>query len=204
MEIKDRILLAAVELFMRNGIRSVSMDDIATHLGMSKKTLYKWFENKDQIVLAVMQGRLNKEEVDCEQAFLTGANALEAMFNLVQWHQGMLATIHPSVFHELQKYYPQAWALFEEHKNNFILQKVVANIRRGMEEGLYRPDLDVDVLARLHLAEIELMFNNTVFPPKQFGIQRVNTALVEHFLTGISTLQGHKLINEYRQVTEAE
>lgn len=204
MEIKDRILVGAVELFMRNGIRSVSMDDIATRLGMSKKTLYKWFENKDQIVLGVMQQHLNREEVDCEAAFAQGANALEAMFNLIRWHREMLANIHPSIFHELQKYYPQAWALFDEHKNTFILAKVAANIRQGMAEGLYRPDLDVEVLSRLHLAEIELMFNNVVFPPKQFALQRVNSAMIEHFLMGISTLKGHRLINEYRQVTEAE
>ncbi|MCR5887776.1 TetR/AcrR family transcriptional regulator [Hymenobacter sp. J193] len=204
MEIKDRIIVGAVELFMRKGIRSVSMDDIATTLGMSKKTLYKWFENKDQIVLAVMQQRLNREEDDCETAFAQGSNALEAMFSLIQWHRDMLTNIHPSIFHDLQKYYPQAWALFDEHKNTFILAKVAANIRRGMEEGLYRPDLDVEVLSRLHLAEIELMFNNAVFPTRQFDIQRVNSVIVEHFLTGISTLKGHKVINEYRQVTETE
>ncbi|TGE17204.1 TetR/AcrR family transcriptional regulator [Hymenobacter elongatus] len=204
MEIKNRILVAAVELFMRNGIRSVSMDDIATHLAMSKKTLYKWFENKDQIVLAVMQGHLSKEEVDCELAFATGGNALEAMFNLINWHKEMLANLHPSIFHDLQKYYPQAWQLFEQHKNTFILQKIADNLRRGMAEGLYRPDLDVDVLARLHLAEIELMFDNVVFPPRQFGLQRVNSVMAEHFLMGISTLKGHRLINQYRNVTEPE
>ncbi|ALD21907.1 TetR/AcrR family transcriptional regulator [Hymenobacter sp. DG25A] len=202
MEIKERILVGAVELFMRNGIRSVSMDDIASRLGMSKKTLYKWFENKDQIVLAVMQQHLQKEEVDCETAFAKGNNALEAMFNMIDWHRDMLSNIHPGIFHDLQKYYPQAWTLFDEHKNTFILAKVAANIQRGMEEGLYRPDLDVEVLARLHLAEIELMFNNVVFPPKQFGLQRVNSAMIEHFLIGVSTIKGHQLINEYRQATE--
>ncbi|WP_400192476.1 TetR/AcrR family transcriptional regulator [Hymenobacter sp. B81] len=204
MEIKDRILLAAVGLFMCKGIRSVSMDDIATELGMSKKTLYKWFENKDQIVLAVMQAHIGKQELDCEQVFAAGENALEAMYNLIKWHKEMLSNIHPSIFHDLQKYYPQAWAVFEEHKNTFILQKTADNLRRGVQEGLYRADLDVDVLARLHLAEIELMFNNAVFPPRQFDVQRVNSVMVEHFLTGISTLKGHRLLNQYRQVTEEE
>lgn len=204
MEIKDRIVQAAQELFTRNGIRGVSMDDIATQLAMSKKTLYKWFENKDQIVMATMQGHLSKEQVDCERVFFQGSNALEAMFNLINWHKEMLANINPSIFYELQKYYPQAWLLFEEHKNTFILQKIIDNLRRGMSEGLYRPDLDVDVLARLHLAEIELMFNNVVFPPRQFSLQRLNSAMAEHFLMGIATLKGHRLINTYRHVTEEE
>jgi AcrR family transcriptional regulator len=203
-ETKDRILHAAVELFMRNGIRSVSMDDIAAQLGMSKKTLYKWFDNKDQIVLAVMQQHLVQEQADCEKCFASGSNALEEMFNLMQWHKQMLSTVHPSIFYDLQKFYPQAWALFEQHKNTFILQKIIDNMRRGMAEGVYRPDLDVDVLARLRLAEIELIFNPTLFPPRQFDLQRLHTVTVEHFLMGVASLKGHKMINDYRHVTEEE
>ncbi|WP_262907785.1 TetR/AcrR family transcriptional regulator [Hymenobacter sp. 15J16-1T3B] len=194
----------AVELFMRHGIRSVSMDDIAAQLGMSKKTLYKWFDNKDQIVLATMQQHLVKEESDCEVVFATGANALEENYNLMQWHKNMLAGINPSIFHELQKYYPEAWALFEQHKHTFILRKITDNLRRGIEEGVFRADLDVDVLARLRLAEIQLIFDPNTFSPKQFDLQRLHTVTIEHFLYGICTLKGHRLINQYRQLTEAE
>ncbi|UYZ58669.1 TetR/AcrR family transcriptional regulator [Hymenobacter latericus] len=201
-EIKDRILQAAVELFMRNGIRSVSMDDIAAQLGMSKKTLYKWFDNKDQIVLATMQQHLGREESSCELVFAAGGNALEEMFSLMHWHKQMLSTVHPSIFHELQKYYPEAWALFEEHKNTFILSKITENLRRGIDEGLFRADLDVEIIARLRLAEIELMFDGRVFPPRQFELQRLHMATVEHYLYGICTVKGHRLINQYRQVTE--
>lgn len=204
MEIKDRIMQAAVELFMRNGIRSVSMDDIAARLGMSKKTLYKWFDNKDQIVLATMQQHLLQEESNCEVVFTTGANALEENYNLMQWHKTMLAGINPSIFHELQKYYPEAWALFEQHKNTFILRKIIDNLNRGIAEGVFRTDLDVEVLARLRLAEIQLMFDPHVFSPKHFDLQRLHTVTIEHFLYGICTLQGHRLINQYRQLTEQE
>lgn len=204
MEIKDRILLTAVELFMRHGIRSVSMDDIAAQLGMSKKTLYKWFDNKDQIVLATMQQHVGKEESNCEVVFGAGANALEETYNLMQWHKTMLASINPSIFFELQKYYPEAWALFEQHKNTFILRKTTENLQRGIAEGLFRADLDVEVVARLRLAEIELMFDARTFPPRQFELQRLHTVTVEHFLYGICTLKGHRLVNEYRQLTEAE
>ena len=197
-------MLAAVELFMRHGIRSVSMDDIAAQLGMSKKTLYKWFDNKDQIVLATMQQHLVKEESDCEVVFATGANALEENYNLMQWHKNMLAGINPGIFYELQKYYPEAWALFEQHKNTFILRKITDNLNRGIAEGLFRADLDVDVLARLRLAEIQLIFDQNTFSPKQFDLQRLHTVTIEHFLYGICTLQGHRLINQYRQLTEQD
>lgn len=203
-EVKDRIIDAASGLFMRNGIRSISMDDIATKLAMSKKTLYKWFANKDQIVQAALQRHFSQEEGSCDLTFPKAANALEEMFQLMQWHEQLLSELHPSIFYDLQKYHPQAWALFEEHKNTFVLQKVVENLQRGMAEGVYRADLDIEVLSRLRLAEIELCFDATVFPHRQFELPRLHTACLEHFLLGIASLKGHKLINAYRQLTEAE
>jgi AcrR family transcriptional regulator len=204
MEIKDRILQSAQTLFMRNGIKSVSMDDIATHLAMSKKTLYKWFENKDQIVHAAIVEHLRHEEVDCAGMAASAANALEELFQMMEWSKQLMANIHPSIFYDLQKYHPQAWQVWVTHKNQFILEKITDNLRRGIAEGLYRADLDVDVLARLRLAQIELAFNADLYPPRHFDPKRVQLVCLEHFMLGSATLRGHKLINKYRQVTEEE
>lgn len=179
------------------------MDDIATHLAMSKKTLYKWFSNKDEIVQAAIQKHLS-DESECGHAHPQADNALEEMFQLMQWHRQFLGELHPSIFYDLQKYHPQAWAMFEEHKNTFLLRKVVENLQRGMDEGVYRSDLDVAVLSRLRLAEIELCFNPDIFPHRKFELLQLHTVCLEHFLLGVASLKGHKLINQYRQVTEAE
>jgi AcrR family transcriptional regulator len=204
MEIKTRILESAQALFMRNGIKSVSMDDIAGHLSMSKKTLYKWFENKDQIVQAVTEQHLAMEEAECCRMFDSASNALDELFQMMTWAKRQFQDVHPGIFYDLKKYYPQAWKLWEGHKNSFILEKIGNNLRRGMAEGLYRADLDVEVLSRLHLAEIELAFNADLFPPRQYNPQHVHFTFLEHFLLGVATLKGHKLINEYRHVTEEE
>jgi AcrR family transcriptional regulator len=204
MEIKDRILQQAQALFMRNGIKSVSMDDIAADLAMSKKTLYKWFENKDQIVLGTIGRHLNNAQCECASVASHATNAVEEMLNIAQWADQQFSGIHPSIFHDLKKYHPAAWELFGAHKNTFILEQITQNLRRGMAEGLFRPDLDVEVLARLSLAQIELAFDSTLYPPAQFAPARVNRVFDEHFLLGVATLKGHKLINEFRQVTEEE
>ncbi len=204
MEIKDRILNHAQRLFMRNGIKSVSMDDIAADMGMSKKTLYKWFENKDQIVLGTMTRHLNTAEGQCSMVAGNAANAVEEMLNVSQWADEQFSGIHPSIFHDLKKYHPAAWDLFGAHKNTFILEQIIKNLRRGMAEGLFRPDLDVEVLARLSLAQIELAFDPVLYPPAQFAPVRVNRVFDEHFLLGVATLKGHKLINEFRHITEEE
>ena len=204
MEIKDRILNHAQSLFMRNGIKSVSMDDIAADLAMSKKTLYKTFTNKDEIVLAAMTQHLDKVQGECAAVAGPAANAVEEMLTISHWADEQFSGIHPSIFHDLRKYHPAAWDLFRAHKNTFILDQITQNLRRGMAEGLFRPDLDVEVLARLNLAQIELAFDPVLYPPAQFGPMRVNRVFDEHFLLGVATLKGHKLINAYRQVTETE
>ena len=204
MEIKDRILNRAQQLFMRNGIKSVSMDDIAADMGMSKKTLYKWFENKDQIVLAGITRHLDGVQCDCALVAGKAANAVEEMLLLSKWADEQFADVHPSIFNDMKKYHPTAWELFKSHKNTFILAQITQNLRRGMAEGLFRADLDVEVLARLNLAQIELAFDSELYPTAQFGPVRVNRVFDEHFLLGVATLKGHKLINQYRHITEAE
>ncbi|MDB5234072.1 MAG: TetR family transcriptional regulator [Hymenobacter sp.] len=204
MEIKDRILNHAQSLFMRNGIKSVSMDDIAADMAMSKKTLYKWFENKDQIVEASMARHLAGTQFDCTAMIQAATSAIDELFRMMEWTRQEFANVHPSIFYDLQKFHPTTWQLWQAHKNEFILSQIIQNLRRGIAEGLFRADLDVDVIARLRLAQIEMMFNSDVYPPRQFLAERVSQALLEHFMLGVSTLKGHRLINQYRHVTEEE
>jgi AcrR family transcriptional regulator len=204
MEPKDRIITRAAALFMRNGIKSVSMDDIATDLGVSKKTLYKTFTNKDEIVLGVMSGHLCTAQGECARVAGSAADAVQEMLTISAWADQQFSNIHPSIFHDLRKYYPAAWALFSEHKSTFILNQITQNLRRGIAEGLFRADLDVDVLARLNLAQIELAFDPDLYPPAQFAPVRVNKVFDEHFLLGVATLKGHRLFNKYQHITEEE
>lgn len=204
MEPKDRILTRAAALFMRNGIKSVSMDDIAADLGMSKKTLYKTFTNKDEIVLGVMSGHLCQAQGECARVASHAADAVQEMLTISAWADQQFSNIHPSIFHDLRKYYPAAWTLFSEHKSTFILDQIMQNLRRGMAEGLFRADLDVEVLARLNLAQIELAFDPDLYPPTQFAPVRVNKVFDEHFLLGVATLKGHRLFNKYQHITEEE
>jgi AcrR family transcriptional regulator len=204
MELKDKILVTAFEMFRKRGIRSVSMDDIAQEMAISKKTIYKWYENKDAIVFAALESHLNLMQTDCNECASHGANAIDELFKTMRMMRDMLTNINPSIFYDLQKFHPSSWQLFQKHKGDYILGMIVRNIERGIEEGLYRPDLDLPVLSRLRLYQIDLAFNMEIFPPSQFDPQRVQMACLEHFMLGIATLKGHKLINKYKHVTEEE
>ena len=178
------------------------MDDIAVQLAMSKKTLYKWFENKDELVQAVIKLHLQANECGCEEMSKKSENAVDELFRIMTLNKKFFSELHPSVFYDLQKFHPRAYNLFNEHKNNFILDHVKANIRRGMEEGLFRADLNIEVMGRLRLAQIEMVFNPDIFPAGDFNVGEVQMECLEHFMLGIATLKGHKLINQYKKVTE--
>lgn len=204
MEIKARILQAAAALFMRNGIKSVSMDDIAASVAMSKKTLYKWFATKDEMVHAVMEQHLGETQRDCDQLQGRATSAIDELFLMMDWMRQQFGEVHPSIFYDMQKFHPLTWQLWVAHKHQYILAQITDNLRRGIAEELYRADLDVEVLARVRLAQIELAFDANVFPPRQFDVRRLQQIILEHFMLGIASLKGHKLINELRHVVEAE
>ena len=203
-DIREKIVAEAFDLFCQNGIKSVSMDDIARHLSMSKKTIYKWFSNKDEVVYSAVRSYLNTVQCDCEAILGSSGNAIEELFNIMGTTRKIFSSMHPSIFHDLQKYHAGAWKLWQDHKNHYIFGKVKQNLERGIAEGLFREDLDTEVIARLRLVQIELPFNQHLFPRHQFELAHVQMATLEHYMLGIATLKGHKLINKYKHVTEEE
>lgn len=193
----DRILAASLQLFMRRGIKSVSMDDIAAALGLSKKTLYKWFETKDQLVLACVTGHLALEQSNCARIVVEAVDAVHEIVLIMKWTKQEHADVHPGIFFEMRKYYPAAWEQWEAHKVRFILGQIEDNLRRGVAEGLYRADLDVPVVARLHLLQIEGALNPDLFPARQFQPTRVWQAADEYYLYAVTTPRGQELMRHY-------
>ena len=204
IEIKNRISQAAFELFCQKGIKSVSMDDIAQHLSMSKKTIYKWFDNKDQIVYHSCKCFLDAIESDCENYMKGANNAIEELWGLMEMTKSITGRVHPSIFHDVQKYHRDSWQLWVAHKYSFMLEKIKLNILRGVAEGLFRGDLDVEIMSRMRLGMIELAYDNRLFPPHEFNIQQVQVDMLEHYMLGMATLRGHKMINEFKHRIEEE
>jgi TetR/AcrR family transcriptional regulator, cholesterol catabolism regulator len=204
METKERILEAAHQLYFKFGIKSVTMDDIARHLGMSKKTIYQFYRDKDEIVLELSTYTLKLNVQKFEEITRTAKDPIQEILQTME-HMGiMFKTMNPNLFYDLQKYFPKAWQQFRDFKENKIMSMVQDNFKRGIEAGLYRSDLNSKVLARLRLEEVEMAMNPLIFPPLDFDISQVQITLLDHFLFGIVTLKGHKLINKYRQIDDVE
>jgi TetR/AcrR family transcriptional regulator, cholesterol catabolism regulator len=204
MEPKERILNASFELFFRYGIKSVTMDDIAKHLSMSKKTIYQFFQDKDEVVHTLMQKSLREDERDFSAITGRAANVVEEVFMIMKKMHEIFSNINPNIFYDLRKYHPQTWDLFHKFRTQFILNMVENTLEKGKRDGYVRPDINAKLLARMRIEEIDMAFNPAIFPPDKFRILDVHLGLTEHFLYGICTMKGHKLINKYKQIVEDE
>jgi TetR/AcrR family transcriptional regulator, cholesterol catabolism regulator len=197
--VKERILEKSQELFFRYGIKTVTMDDVAKEVGISKKTIYQHFSDKDSIVYAVVEAHFMQE---CRQQEKLQAEATDPIAEVVMSSEMMrqvLTGMNPSMFLDLKRYYPSAWQLFTEFKNGFIFDLIRNNLLKGIEQGLYRTELNIEVLARLRNEEIELGFDPQIFPANKTNILEVQLVFLDHFLRGIMTDNGLKLYENYLQ-----
>lgn len=180
------------------------MDDIAKHLSISKKTIYQFFKDKDEVVHSLMAVKLQEDEVMFKSIHDNAKNVIEEVLGMMRCMREVFSKINPILFYELQKFYPTTWQLFNDFKYKCVLQLVEASIEKGKKEGLIRGNIHAKILSRLRLEEIEMAFNPTIFPPDKYSILDVQISLTEHFLYGICTLKGHKLMNKYQEIIEEE
>lgn len=199
MEVKDRILFKARDLFMQLGIRSVSMDDIANHLGMSKKTLYQYFDDKDNLVEAFVNGHISVVEHDCVTCRTSAKDAVHEIFLTMEHIVSQFSNMNPMLLYDLEKFYFKAFQRFKEYKNKFLLQLVRKNIEWGIKEELYRPDINVDILSKFRIESIMIPFNVAVFPPGKYNLGEISEIIIENFTYGMATIKGHKLIQKYNE-----
>lgn len=204
METEIRILAGAEELFSRFGIKNVTMDEIARHLGMSKKTIYLHYIDKNKLVRAVVNQMIQAHDVQCKEFESKSENAIDEIFLIMNYMNAIFSQLNPNLFFDMQRYHPEAWKYFIKFKEDVILEQVVSNLEKGRKEELYRKDFSIKILARLRIEEIEMAMSPQYFPPNKYNLQEVQIQLLDHFLHGICTLKGHKLLNKYKQLHEDE
>jgi AcrR family transcriptional regulator len=195
---KERILEKAHELFMRYGVRSVSMDDIAAQLGMSKKTLYQYYTDKEELVDAVLSEMLEKNRNECAAYRQDAENAVHEVFQAFGMIQEMFSNMNPSIVFDLEKYHPAVYKKLAHHKKVFMYQVIGQNLERGVKEELYRPEINVDVLTRFRIESMMLPFDSEIFPENRSRLVQIQEEILEHFLYGLSTVKGQKLIQKYK------
>lgn len=200
MSQEERIIKGALELFLQAGIKSVTMDDIAKQLGMSKKTIYHFFGDKNELVVALVKSRLQEDEDQINAMIHSSENVIEEMINMMKCSEEIFSRMNPIIFHDLQKYHPQAWQEFLDFKSGVIINKLEELLTKGINQGFIRGDVDVKILATMRVNQVEMGFNTAIFPLAQFNSWKVQVQLLEHFNYGICTIKGHKLLDQYKNI----
>lgn len=202
MATKQKILSGAEELIFKYGIKNITMDDIARHLSMSKKTIYKYYKEKDEIIHSLFQCTIEEDKCRFKKIYDRSLNLVEEVFEMMKEMREVFNKINPIVFHELNKYYPETWKEFEAFKDGFIQEMVERSLIKGQKDGLVRKDINTKLLAKLRVENIEMTLNGQVFAHDKINLLDAQIAITEHFLYGVCTLKGHKLINKYKNIEE--
>lgn len=196
-KVDNYILDEAEKLFMKFGMRSVTMDDIAKHLGISKKTIYANFKDKNDVVLQMVSNMLAKDECGMRECHLHAKDAIDEVFMLMDFMKEMLSSLNPIVFYDLEKYHNEAYKLMMAFHETQIYNSVKAGLERGIAENIFRQDINVEILAVSRVAQIHWTFQSELIRSGKYSLYDIIQELTTHFLFGICTLSGHILINNY-------
>jgi TetR/AcrR family transcriptional regulator, cholesterol catabolism regulator len=177
-------------LFMKYGIKSLTMDDVAADLGISKKTLYQWFTSKDDLVFKVLSHHISREKTNCLELATKASNAIEEILILLDINSQEMSQMKTNVVYDLQKYHREAWEMLHKYQQDFVYKIIKQNILRGRQEGLYREDFDIDIITKLHLATVFNMFDPDLFPDSVTARVSLFKEYMMHFLHGIITNKG--------------
>lgn len=193
-EQQEKWLKRVEDLFMRYGIKSITMDDVARELGISKKTLYLFVDNKDDLVNKVLERHIGAEKAICGQMSADTANAIEEMFFVMEANSQQMQQMKANIVHDLQKYHRDAWEKMQDFQRGFLYGVVRSNLERGVREGLYRSDFDIDIVAKLHIATTFQLFDEELFPHLNYAKETVFREHLLHYLYGIVSEKGLQLL----------
>ncbi|MGY6744231.1 MAG: TetR/AcrR family transcriptional regulator [Cecembia sp.] len=203
METRDKIIETAKEQFMRFGVRSVTMDDIARLAGISKKTIYQEFADKNQLVFDTFSNELQMDIGRLEHLPKIKDGVIEHLVGLTNYIRQRFGDMNPMVMNEIQRYFPQCWQLFEEFKKEHVLKEIIELLEKGKEEGYFRQEINTEILALMRMEQMMFTFDPIKFPPSKFNAVDLQLEIFEHFLHGIFTEKGRlAYLNQKNQYNE--
>lgn len=204
MEAQEKILKTSLHLFFKYGIKHVTMDDIAKELGMSKKTIYQFYKEKDDLVNQLCDNELKEHECQFDDFSKTAKDPIHEIMLISEKMRSMMQNINPIFFMDLQKFYPTAFKRFQSFKENSAHKNILLNIKDGIAQGIYRADLDPEFVSRLRLAQIDMLMFGNYFSFEKISFIKTHELVLDIFVYGICTVKGHKLFNNYKKIKDDE
>jgi TetR/AcrR family transcriptional regulator, cholesterol catabolism regulator len=202
-ELKN-ILLKVRDLYNKYGIKSITMDDVARELSISKKTLYQFVNDKDDLVGKFIDNEIEIRQEQICKCFNFGFNAIEELFEISAFMNKLMREQNPATEHDLKKYYPHHHQKTVKIRRERMYSYVLLNLKKGKEEGLYREDLDEEVIAKLYLSRTENIHFNDLFTVEEFTSLKLFAELLTYHVRGIATEKGIFVLEEKLKELETD
>lgn len=184
------IIEGTYKIFIEHGIRNISMDDLSRMLGISKKTLYQFVENKADLLKKIslyIQETIKKRMEELEKMEL---NAIDVLLEMSKIANAKHFRINSMITYEFRKYYPQVFNEYLCIKKDLLIENIKKNIDQGIKEGLFRQDLNKDIIAHLYFKKIEDFHNPELTDLKNFSFENVFEVMFENHIRGIANQNG--------------
>lgn len=193
---KETILHKATDLFLELGFKSVTMDDLAHEMGISKKTIYSHFDNKSQLVEECTMNLFGTISEGIDHICNLGKNPIEELYEIKKFAMFHLKDERSSPQFQLQKYYPQIHHTLRNKQFEVMLSCVIKNLQKGIEEGIYRENLDIEFVSRIYFAGVTSIKDHSLFPNEKFPLVDLMDNYLEYHLRGIVTPKGRQILNK--------
>ena len=200
-EAEKKLYARIRSLFMQYGIRSLTMDDIARQLRISKKTIYKHVRDKAQLVKHCVTCHIAEMNDELAEVRKSHIDAVEQMIAIGAFIVTKVGNMHPSVFFDLEKYHPDALHLIEDNKENVTRQVIEDNIRLGIGQGVYRADMDPEIIARAFMHLTDGLLHGRMNNPMDRSFKDTYNELFRYHFYGIATEKGRRLYDQKREQT---
>lgn len=194
---KEDILKTAADLFLTLGFKSVTMDDIANKMGISKKTIYAHFPTKSKLVEATTVYLLETIDSGIENIRKKNLNAIEELFEIKKFVMGHLKDERSSPQFQLSKYYPKVYQNVSKNHSTLMCCSISANLHKGIEGGLYRKSIPVEFISRLYFLGMTAIKDSEMFSPEEFSNSQLKGNYLEYHLRAIVTAKGFKILQNF-------
>jgi TetR/AcrR family transcriptional regulator, cholesterol catabolism regulator len=191
---KQHIISESIQLFLKFGVKSLTMEDIARKLGISKKTLYAHVKDKEDLLLqaVVLFGKF--EDKQLSEICSRGLNAIDESLEIKKWVLDMIQNIHPSVAYDIEKFHPAVSKRMKTSRHENVYRSIFQNIVKGQKEGLYRSDINADIVAKLYIGRMESIFDQELFPSSTYNVSDVYMEWFIYHIHGMATSKGLQLL----------
>ncbi|MFM7618451.1 MAG: TetR/AcrR family transcriptional regulator [Bacteroidota bacterium] len=191
---KQHIISESIQLFLKFGVKSLTMEDIARKLGISKKTLYTHVKDKEDLLLqaVILFGKFEDKQLN--EICSRGLNAIDESLEIKKWVLDMIQNIHPSVAYDIEKFHPAVSKRMKTSRHENVYRSIFQNIVKGQKEGLYRSDINADILAKLYIGRMESIFDQELFPSSTYNVSDVYMEWFIYHIHGMATSKGLQLL----------